>query len=62
MLATEWKLEDALVIEREEGREEGFEKARQEDKDCFLNLINNAASLDELKNMLKTSFLQQPHT
>jgi predicted transposase YdaD len=23
MLLTEWKLEDALVVEREEGREEG---------------------------------------
>jgi predicted transposase/invertase (TIGR01784 family) len=26
MLMTEWKLEDALVVEREEGREEGREE------------------------------------
>jgi hypothetical protein len=30
MLMTEWKLEDALVIEREEGREEGRERGREE--------------------------------
>jgi hypothetical protein len=30
MLMTEWKLEDALVVEREEGREEGLEKGREE--------------------------------
>jgi hypothetical protein len=48
---TEWKLEDALVIEREEGIEEG----REEEAARFLKLINNAASLDELKNALKLS-------
>jgi predicted transposase/invertase (TIGR01784 family) len=36
MLLTEWKLEDALVVEREEGREEGrvegWEKGRVETK------------------------------
>jgi predicted transposase YdaD len=30
MLATEWKLEDALVVERMEGLEEGLEKGRDE--------------------------------
>jgi predicted transposase/invertase (TIGR01784 family) len=34
MLMTEWKLEEALVVEREEGREEGreqgFEEGRKE--------------------------------
>jgi predicted transposase/invertase (TIGR01784 family) len=30
MLMTEWKLEDALVVERAEGREEGLEKGREE--------------------------------
>ncbi len=29
MLFTEWKLEDALKIEREEGIEEGMEKERR---------------------------------
>jgi predicted transposase/invertase (TIGR01784 family) len=32
MLLTEWKLEDALEVEREEGREEGLEKGREEAK------------------------------
>jgi predicted transposase/invertase (TIGR01784 family) len=30
MLYTEWNLEDALAVEREEGLEEGLEKGRQE--------------------------------
>jgi hypothetical protein len=30
MLMAEWKLEDALVVEREEGREEGLEQGREE--------------------------------
>ena len=30
MLMMEWKLEDALVVEREEGREEGLQKGREE--------------------------------
>jgi predicted transposase YdaD len=30
MLFGEWKLEDALVVEREEGREEGLERGRVE--------------------------------
>jgi hypothetical protein len=30
MLMSEWKLEDALVVEREEGREEGREENREE--------------------------------
>jgi hypothetical protein len=30
MLMTEWKLEEALVVEREEGLEEGMEKGREE--------------------------------
>jgi predicted transposase YdaD len=30
MLYDEWKLEDALVVEREEGWEEGWEKGRED--------------------------------
>jgi predicted transposase/invertase (TIGR01784 family) len=30
MLFGEWKLEDALVVEREEGLEEGIERGREE--------------------------------
>jgi hypothetical protein len=30
MLVTEWNLDDALAVQREEGREEGWEKGREE--------------------------------
>ena len=33
MLMTEWKLEEALVVEREEGREEGRQEGRQEGRE-----------------------------
>jgi predicted transposase/invertase (TIGR01784 family) len=38
MLLTEWKLEEALVVEREEGREEGREETKREDARNFLAL------------------------
>jgi hypothetical protein len=38
MLLTEWKLEDALAVEREEGREEGREEAKKEDAKNLLAL------------------------
>ncbi|MDR2110357.1 MAG: hypothetical protein LBP32_03525, partial [Spirochaetaceae bacterium] len=38
MLLTEWKLEDALEVEREEGREEGREEAKKEDAKNLLAL------------------------
>jgi hypothetical protein len=36
MLMTEWKLEDALLVEREEGREEGLELGRGKMLKIFL--------------------------
>jgi predicted transposase/invertase (TIGR01784 family) len=33
MLYDEWKLEDALVVEREEGWEEGWEKGREKGRE-----------------------------
>jgi predicted transposase/invertase (TIGR01784 family) len=33
MLMTEWKLEDALVVEREEGREEGMEEGMEKGRE-----------------------------
>jgi hypothetical protein len=51
MLMTEWKLEDALVVEREEGREEGRENRNVE----ILELLNAGYSIDELKKKLSTS-------
>jgi hypothetical protein len=51
MLFDEWKLEDALVVEREEGREEGREKHAAE----ILHLIDSGYSLDDLKRTLTAS-------
>jgi hypothetical protein len=41
MLMTEWKLEDALVVEREEGREEGRE---ERDREVARNALAEGAS------------------
>jgi hypothetical protein len=49
MLMAEWKLEDALVVEREEGREEG----REEDRKEILELINAGYTLEALKERLR---------
>jgi hypothetical protein len=39
MLMTEWKLEDALVVERDEGREEGREETAR-------NALREGASVE----------------
>jgi hypothetical protein len=46
MLMTEWKLEDALVVEREEGREEGREETVR-------NLLDFGMSLEQISRVLK---------
>jgi len=51
MLFDEWKLEDALVVEREEGIEEGRENRDVE----ILDLINSGYTLEDLKRTLTTS-------
>jgi hypothetical protein len=43
MLFDEWKLEDALVVEREEGREEGKEEGREE---VAKNALREGVSLE----------------
>jgi len=59
MLFNEWNLEDALVVEREEGREEGIGigviKGRERRDVEILNLINSGYSLEDLKKTLTTS-------
>jgi predicted transposase YdaD len=50
MLMTEWKLEDALVVEREEGREEGLEKGREED---VRNLLEFGMTVEQISQALK---------
>jgi hypothetical protein len=43
MLFDEWRLEDALVVEREEGKEEGKEEGREE---VVKNALREGASLE----------------
>jgi predicted regulator of amino acid metabolism with ACT domain len=52
MLTTEWNLEDAIQV----AREETWGKARKEYSDMVFNVVNQAKSMDELKEMLEKSF------
>jgi predicted transposase YdaD len=46
MLMTEWKLEDALVVEREEGREEGK-------GETIKNLLDFGMEAEQISRALK---------
>jgi hypothetical protein len=47
MLFGEWKLEDALVVEREEGREEGLERGREErEAEIAKNALTKGVSVE----------------
>jgi predicted transposase/invertase (TIGR01784 family) len=50
MLMAEWKLEDALVVEREEGREEGREEDREE---TIRNLLDFGMKAEQISRALK---------
>jgi predicted transposase YdaD len=68
MLMAEWKLEDALVVEREEGREEGLEQGlergleqgleqghaqgRKEGQNMILELIRQGYSVEQIEAKL----------
>jgi hypothetical protein len=60
MLMMEWKLEDALVVEREEGREEGLERGleqglergREEGRNIVLELIRQGYSVEQIEARL----------
>jgi predicted transposase/invertase (TIGR01784 family) len=58
MLMAEWKLEDALVVEREEGfeegREEGFGEGREEGfGEAARNLLNYGMKAEQIAQALK---------
>jgi predicted transposase/invertase (TIGR01784 family) len=57
MLFGEWKLEDALVVEREEGREEGREESR---KEVAKNALREGASVEFISEItgLSTETIQ----
>jgi flagellar biosynthesis/type III secretory pathway protein FliH len=67
MLAQEWSVADELAIAYEEGWESGYEegfeeswqKGREEEQERFLNLIGQAASLENLKKSLETAVFRQ---
>ena len=65
MLMTEWKLEDALVVERKEGREEGWEqglkKGREEglkkgQEETIISLLEFGMELEQISLVLKLPF------
>ena len=49
MLTTEFKMEDAIAVWREEGREEG----REEERYNILTLIDSGYSIEEIKAKLR---------
>ncbi|MDR0730735.1 MAG: Rpn family recombination-promoting nuclease/putative transposase [Treponema sp.] len=54
MLMAEWKLEDALVVEREEGREEGWEERGERDReDTIRNLLDFGMKAEQISRALK---------
>jgi predicted transposase YdaD len=48
MLAAEWKLEDALVVERMEGREEGIEEGVT---NVAINALSEGMSMDVVQRI-----------
>jgi len=58
MLLDEWKLEDALVVEREEGREEGIEEGWEKAQEAIFTLWQQGYTLDEAKQILAKSETQ----
>jgi predicted transposase/invertase (TIGR01784 family) len=62
MLMAEWKLEDALVVEREEGHEEGREEGREEGwkergerdrEETIRNLLDFGMKAEQISRALK---------
>ena len=51
MLATEWNLEDAIKVAKEE--------VREEDRELFSSLMEQAHSMDDLKQMFNATFTRQ---
>jgi hypothetical protein len=58
MLATEWNLEDALRVREEETREETREEDQKRARETVFDIMKQAKSMDELKQMLEASFGQ----
>jgi hypothetical protein len=59
MLATEWNLEDAIRVAREETWKEAQTKTQEEARETVFDIMKQATSMDELKRMLEASFGEQ---
>jgi hypothetical protein len=59
MIATEWNLENAIKVAQEEAREDGMEKGRKEERKLFSGLMEQAESMDDLRQMFAATFTQQ---
>jgi len=57
MLYTEWNMEDALAVAREEGHEDGFEKGlekgREKEQREIYELLSRGLSIEEIKLRLQ---------
>ena len=52
MLYTEFNLDEAKEIWRDEGYEDGIEKGRKEERLYFLDQLNQGCSIEEIKKRL----------
>jgi flagellar biosynthesis/type III secretory pathway protein FliH len=71
MIATEWNLEDAIKVAQEEawedgrkegwdkGREDGWEECREKDRKLFSGLVEQAKSMEDLRQMFAATFTRQ---
>jgi flagellar biosynthesis/type III secretory pathway protein FliH len=59
MLATEWKLEEALQVRCEEGiekgLEEGWDKGIEKERKWIMSLLAQGKSADELKQIIESA-------
>ncbi|MDR0719091.1 MAG: hypothetical protein LBF78_05600 [Treponema sp.] len=56
MLLTEWNIDDAKVIWREEGREEGIE----EERETILDLIRQGYTAEQIEKRLTSEVSKHP--
>jgi hypothetical protein len=53
MLCAEYDPEVEMIVVREEALEDGREEARKEDRQYFLELLNQGLTIDEIKERLQ---------
>jgi hypothetical protein len=55
MIATEWNLEDAIKV----AQEEAWEECREKERKLFSGLMEQAESMDDLRQMFAATFTRQ---